>query len=96
MSFFYTTLSKPLVKDKLDLSLMFLTPLSNKLEIESQTMGRDYTQHMMVQVPLRQISMTLTWKFGNTKKQFKQYKSNINNDFKEEEKGIQTGGMSGL
>ena len=96
MSFFYTTLSKPLVKDKLDLSLMFLTPLSNKLEIESQTVGRDYTQHMMVQVPLRQISMTLTWKFGNTKKQFKQYKSNINNDFKEEEKGIQTGGMSGL
>lgn len=96
MSFFYTTLSKPLVKDKLELSLMFLTPLSNKLEIESQTVGRDYTQHMMVQVPLRQISMTLTWKFGNTKKQFKQYKSNINNDFKEEEKGIQTGGMSGL
>ena len=96
MSFFYTTLSKPLVKDKLDLSLMFLTPLSNKLEIESLTVGRDYTQHMMVQVPQRQISMTLTWKFGNTKKQFKQYKSNINNDFKEEEKGIQTGGMSGL
>lgn len=95
MSFFYTTLSKPLVKDKLDLSLMFLTPLSNKLEIENQTVGKDYTQHMMVKVPLRQISLTLTWKFGNTKKQFKQYKSNISNDFKEEQQGIQTGGMGG-
>lgn len=95
MSFFYTTLSKSLVKDKLDLSLMFLTPLSNKLEIESQTVGRDYSQHMMVKVPLRQISMTLTWKLGNTKKQFKQYKSNISNDYKEEQQGIQTGGMTG-
>ena len=95
MSFFYTTLSKPLVKDKLDLSLMFLTPLSNKLEIENQTVGKDYTQHMMEKVPLRQISLTLTWKFGNTKKQFKQYKSNISNDFKEEQQGIQTGGMGG-
>lgn len=92
MSFAYTTLSKVLLKDKLDLSLMFLTPLSDKLDIKSRTANSDYVQNMTVKVPLRQISLTLTWKFGNTKKQFKQVKSNIENDFKEEQKGIQTGG----
>ena len=95
MSFFYTTLSKSLLKDKLDLSLMFLTPLSDKLKVETQTANTNYTQDMTVKVPLRQISLTLTWKFGNTKKQFQQRKSNISNDFKEEQQGIQTGGMGG-
>lgn len=95
MSFGYTTLSKGLLKDKLDLSLMFLTPLSDKLNIKSRTANTDYVQNMTVKVPLRQISLTLTWKFGNTKKQFQQAKSNISNDFKEEQKGFQTGGMNG-
>ena len=95
MSFFYTTLSKSLLKDKLNLSLMFLTPLSDKLEVKSKTVGSDYVQNMTVKVPLRQISLTLTWKFGNTKKQFQQRKSNINNDFKEEQQGLQMGSMTG-
>lgn len=95
MSFFYTTLSKTLVKDKLDLSLMFMTPLSDKLEIKSRTSGTDYVQNSIVKVPLRQVSLTLTWKFGNSKKQFQQRKSNINNDFKEGEQGIQVGNVGG-
>ena len=95
MSFLYTTLSKAIVKDKLDLSLMFLTPLTDKLEVKSKTAGTDYTQNMMVKVPLRQISLTLTWKFGNSKKQFQQRKSNISNDFKEQQQGIQVGGTNG-
>ena len=93
MAFFYTTLSKSIVKDKLDLSLMFLTPTDDKLNIKQKTMGSDYVQNMTIKVPLRQISLTLTWKFGNTKKQFQQVKSNIKNDFQEEQQGIQTGGM---
>lgn len=95
MSFFYTTLSKEVVKDKFDLSLMFLTPLSDKLDIKSKTVGADYTQNMTVKVPLRQIALTLTWKFGNSKKQFQQKKSNISNDFKEEQQGFQVGMGSG-
>ena len=93
MSFFYTTLSKSIVKDKLDLSLMFLTPTDDKLNIKQKTVGSDYVQNMTIKVPLRQICLTLTWKFGNTKKQFQQVKSNIKNDFQEEQQGIQTGGM---
>ncbi len=94
MSFFYSTLSKSIVKDKLDLSLMFLTPTDDKLNIKQKTVGSDYVQNMTVKVPLRQISLTLTWKFGNTKKQFQKVKSNIKNDFQEEKQGIQTGGMN--
>ena len=95
MSFFYSTLSKSIIKDKLDLSLMFLTPTDDKLNIKQKTVGSDYVQNMTVKVPLRQISLTLTWEFGNTKKQFQQAKSNIKNDFQEEKQGIQTGGMNG-
>ena len=95
MAFFYSTLSKSIVKDKLDLSLMFLTPTDDKLNIKQKTMDSDYVQNMTVKVPLRQISLTLTWKFGNTKKQFQQAKSNIKNDFLDEKQGIQTGGMNG-
>lgn len=95
MSFFYTTMSKTLVKDKLDLSLMFMTPLSDKLNIKSRASSSDYVQSSIVKVPLRQVSLTLTWKFGNTKKQFQQRKSNINNDFKEGEQGIQVGNVGG-
>ena len=87
-------LSKSIVKDKLDLSLMFLTPTDDKLNIKQKTVGSDYVQNMTVKVPLRQISLTLTWKFGNTKKQFQKVKSNIKNDFQEEKQGIQTGGMN--
>ena len=94
MAFFYSTLSKSIVKDKLDLSLMFLTPTDDKLNIKQKTVGSDYVQNMTVKVPLRQISLTLTWKFGNTKKQFQKVKSNIKNDFQEEKQGIQTGGMN--
>lgn len=83
-----------IVKDKLDLSLMFLTPTDDKLNIKQKTVGSDYVQNMTVKVPLRQISLTLTWKFGNTKKQFQKVKSNIKNDFQEEKQGIQTGGMN--
>lgn len=56
---------------------MFLTPTDDKLNIKQKTVGSDYVQNMTVKVPLRQISLTLTWKFGNTKKQFQKVKSNI-------------------
>lgn len=90
----YTTLWKQLLKDKLDLSLTFLTPMSDKLDIKTRTRSSDYVQDMTVRVPIRQATLTLNWKFGNTKKQFKKVKTNITNDFKEDKGGIQTGGLT--
>ena len=95
MEMAYTTLAKELVKDKLDLSLQFFTPLSDKLNIKSKTVNSDYVQNMTIKVPIRTIMVNLNWKFGNTKKQFKKVKTNIVNDFKENSGGIQTGGLTG-
>lgn len=95
MGIAYTTLSKELLKDKLDISLQFLTPLSDKLDIKTRTVNSDYVQNMTVKVPLRMAVINLNWKFGNTKKQFKTVKTNITNDFKEGSGGIQTGGLTG-
>ena len=94
MTMAYTTLWKQLLKDKLDLSLTFLTPMSDKLDIKTRTRSSDYVQDMTVRVPIRQAMLTLNWKFGNTKKQFKKVKTNITNDFKEDKGGIQTGGLT--
>lgn len=91
MSFFYTNLSKSILKDKLALSLNFVTPLADKLKVGNRIHGADYTQKMEVRVPIRQLGLTLTYKFGNSKKQFTQKESNIKNDFKEQQTG-----MSGL
>ncbi len=95
MSIVYTTLWKELLKDKLDVSLQFFTPLSGKLDIKTKTVNSDYVQNMSIKVPIRMVSLTLNWKFGNTKKQFKTVKTNITNDFKEGSGGIQTGGLTG-
>ena len=95
MEMAYTTLSKELLKDKLDLSLQFFTPLSDKLNIKTRTVNSDYVQNMTIKVPIRTIMLNLNWKFGNTKKQFKTVKTNITNDFKEGSGGIQIGGMTG-
>lgn len=94
MTMAYTTLWKQLLKDKLDLSLTFLMPMSDKLDIKTRTRSSDYVQDMTVRVPIRQAMLTLNWKFGNTKKQFKKVKTNITNDFKEDKGGIQTGGLT--
>lgn len=95
MAIAYTTLWKELVKDKLDLSMTFLTPLGDKLDVKARTRNSDYVQNMTVKVPIRQITLSLNWKFGNTKKLFTTVKTNITNDFKEDKSGIQTGGLTG-
>lgn len=94
-SFIYTTLSKALVKDKLILNLMYLTPLGDKLEINQKAVGSNYVQTMSAKVALREIRLSVVWRFGNTKKQFKQIKSNISNDFQEKKEGMQVGGAGG-
>lgn len=50
---------------------------------------------MTVKVPIRRITLTPNWKFGNTKKQFKKVQTNVTNDFKESKRGIRTGGLAG-
>ncbi len=63
--------------------------------IKSRTANSDYVHNMTVKMPIRRITLTLNWKFGNTKKQFKKVQTNVTNDSKESKSGIQTGGLTG-
>lgn len=78
-----STLSKNLLKDKLTLSLLYLAPLTGKLEIKQYSKGPDFENKMNIKIPLRNLMFTVAWNFGNTKKAFQKYSSKISNDFQE-------------
>ncbi len=90
---FTSTLSKSFIKDKLNLSLMYLVPLTGKMYIEQYSHGVDFENHMNITIPAQQISLTITWNFGNTKKRFQTHKSNISNDFQEKKDDQQMNGV---
>ena len=80
-------ISKTLFNDKLTLTLSAMTPIGNggKLNIESYTHGKDFTNHMQVKVPLQSFSISIAYNFGNTKKQFRQHQSRVENDYIEQQ-----------
>ena len=90
---FTSTLSKSFIKDKLNLSLMYFVPLTGKMYIEQYSHGVDFENHMNITIPAQQISLTITWNFGNTKKRFQTHKSNISNDFQEKKDDQQMNGV---
>ena len=90
---FTSTLSKSFIKDKLNLSLMYFVPLTGKMYIEQYSHGVDFENHMNITIPAQQISLTITWNFGNTKKRFQTHKSNISNDFQEKKDDQQMNGI---
>lgn len=90
---FNTTLSKTLLKDKLDISLMYFVPLTGKISIKQYSRGADFENHMNIRIPVHQIALTLKWNFGNTKKTFQDHKSKISNDFQEKNDNQQMNGM---
>lgn len=92
-SMFTTTVSKSFLKDKLDVSVMFFTPLRDKMRFHHYSHSKDFEQFTRIAFPLRQVGLTVTWKFGNTKKQFRQHQSNITNDFQEKKDDNQMGGV---
>ena len=90
---FTSTLSKSFIKDKLNLSLMYFVPLTGKMYIEQYSHGANFENHMNITIPAQQISLTITWNFGNTKKRFQTHKSNISNDFQEKKDDQQMNGI---
>ncbi|MCR5077581.1 MAG: TonB-dependent receptor family protein [Prevotella sp.] len=89
-----TTLSKSLFKDKMNISLQYMVPFTGKLKIKQYSRGKDFENVMNITVPMQNIMLTVTWNFGNTKKQFQQHESKISNDFQEhQQNGQQLNGM---
>lgn len=85
-------LSKTFLNDKLTVGLMAMTGLGNggKLNIESYSHGKDFTNHMQIKVPMQNISLSLTYNFGNSKKQFRQHQSRVENDYIEHQSQSET------
>ena len=81
------SISKSLLKDKLNLSISGLTGLNDggSIMIESNSRGKDFTSHSKVKVPIYGISLTVSYTFGNSKMAAKQRVSRVKDDFIEQQ-----------
>ena len=82
------SLSKSLLKDKLNLSVSALTGLNDggSIMIESNSRGKDFTSHNKVKVPIYGVSFTVSYTFGNSKMQNRQqHQTRVQNDFIEQQ-----------
>ena len=75
--------SKSLLKDKLNLSLMGMMGLNmgGNINIESYSQGKDFSMHTLTKVPLYGFTFTVSYTFGNSKRQAQQHTSRIQNDY---------------
>ena len=81
------SLSKSLLKDKLNLSVSAMMGLNSggKLNIESDTKGKDFTTHTNVRVPISGVTFTVSYSFGNSKVKTKQHVKRVQDDFIEQQ-----------
>lgn len=81
------TLSKSLLKDKLTIGVQGILGLNSggKLNIESESRGKDFTSHTNVKVPIYSVALTVSYTFGNSKMSSKQHVNRVQNDFIEQQ-----------
>ena len=81
------SVSKSLLKDKLTIGVQGILGLNKggKLNIESETRGKDFTSHTNVKVPIYGVALTVSYTFGNSKMTSKQHVNRVQNDFIEQQ-----------
>ena len=81
------SLSKSLLKDKLNLSISGLMGLNKggNLNIETYSRGKDFSSRNAVKVPIYGVTFTVSYTFGNAKMAQKQHQSRVQNDFIEQQ-----------
>ena len=81
------SISKSLLKDKLNLSISGMTGLNDggSIMIESNSRGKDFTIHSKVKVPIYGFSFTVSYTFGNSKMVAKQRVNRVQDDFIEQQ-----------
>ena len=81
------SLSKSLLKDKLNLSVSGLVGLNDggSIRIESYSQGKNFTSHNDIKVPISSVTFTISYTFGNSKVAAKQHTSRVQNDFIEQQ-----------
>ena len=81
------SLSKSLLKDKLTIGVQGILGLNGggKLNIESETRGKDFISHTNIKVPIYGVTFTVSYTFGNSKMMSKQHTSRVQSDFIEQQ-----------
>ena len=81
------SLTRSFFDDKLNIGVQGTLGLSGGGNIKMETYSRaaDFTNHMNISVPISSVSLTVSYTFGNTKKQMKQFQSRVQSDYMEHE-----------
>ena len=79
--------TESLLKDKLTLGVQGILGLNGggKLNIESETRGKDFISHTNIKVPIYGVTFTVSYTFGNSKMMTKQHTSRVQSDFIEQQ-----------
>ena len=81
------SLSKSLLKDKLNLSVSGLMGLNSggNINIETYSRGKDFSSYNNIKVPIYGVTFTVSYTFGNSKIRVKQHTTRVENDFIEQQ-----------
>lgn len=96
MQLFSISLTRTFLKDRLELSARYINFFGNRLKVDNYTAGTGFSNLTHISIPLQMASLTVKWNFGNTKKQFEQHKSKINNDFNDAHQNNSIGSGMGM
>jgi len=82
-----TSLSKSLLKDKLNLSISANLGLNKggNINIESESRGKNFTSHTIAKVNISGVTLTVSYTFGNSKMRTNQHVSRVQDDFIEQQ-----------
>lgn len=86
MQFLNATLTRTFLKERLEVSAMYLCPFGARLKMNNYSAGHGFSNLQHISVPLQAGVLTLKWNFGNTRKQFTKHESKIQNDFNDSHK----------
>ena len=94
------SITKSFLNDKLNIGVQGMVGLSKggSLNIESYSCGADFSNHMSIKVPISNVSLTVSYAFGNSKKQQKMFQSRVQSDYMEHqsnEERINSAGSEG-
>ena len=80
-------ISKSLLNDKLNISLMGITGLSDggSLKIENFSEGKNFSSHSTIKVPIQGVTLSVSYTFGNSKRQVRQHVSKVQSDYIEQQ-----------
>ncbi len=80
-------ISKSFLDDRLTFSLSGTAGLSKNgnIIIESKSEGNGFSNHQKIEVPMANVSLSISYTFGNTKRQTKMYSNRVKSDYIEQQ-----------